>query len=89
MTEESMEVHLARIEEKLDALDKRLLERCAISGARLSALEQSIIKQGERIGRLEAENHRIGGGKAAIMAMLTGAGVVGGLLAKLFEQVGK
>lgn len=86
---ESSDARLARIEEKLDGLDKRLIERCATSAARLTTLEKSINKQGERLGRLEGESQHAKGGKAAILALLAGGGVVGGLLVKLLESFGK
>ncbi len=82
---ESQDARLARIEEKLDAMDKRLHERCAVSGERMRIFEKSIGNFGERLGKVEAVMQQVKGGKAVVMAMLAGAGAVGGLLVKFFE----
>ena len=86
---ESSEIRLARIEEKLDAMDARLSERCNGSLGRIQVLEKSVARFGERLGKLELDREHQRGGKAMIMSLLAGGGVLGGLAVKWFEQLGK
>ena len=82
---ESQDIRLARIEEKLDALDKRLAERCNGSIGRIEGLEKSVARFGERIGKLEAASHRQEGGFLAVSKILAVGAALGGLLVKLLE----
>lgn len=79
------EERLARIEEKLDGLDARLQERCSGYLGRIQVLEKSMLRQGERIGRLEAETYHAKGGRAALLAAFTLASAAGGLLVKVLS----
>ncbi|MDL2279075.1 hypothetical protein LJC15_00225 [Desulfovibrio sp. OttesenSCG-928-G11] len=89
MITESTEARLARIEEKLDGIFARLSERCGGNVARLNSHEKSINRFGERLGKLEADQHQRKGGKAAVIGLLTGGGVLGGLAVKVAEFLGK
>lgn len=86
VSNESQDARLARMEEKMDAMQRQLVERCAASGERMRQLEKSISNFGERMGKVEAVIQQINGGKAVIMAMLAVAGAIGGLLVKFFES---
>lgn len=81
---ESTEARLARIEEKIDGLDKRLAERMHGYLGRIEALEESSIRQGVRIGRLERQEEHRRGGLAVMAAVWAGAGVVGGIVFRFF-----
>ena len=82
---ESFDARMARIEEKIDALDKRLSERCNGSMGRIESLEKSVIRLGERVGKMEAFGHRQEGGILAISKILAVGVALGGLFVKLLE----
>ena len=82
---ESQDIRLARIEEKLDGLDKRLSERCNGNVGRIDSLEKSIARLGERVGRLETKGHIQEGGFLAVSKILAVGAALGGLLVKLME----
>ena len=84
---ESQDARLARIEEKLDGLDKRLAERCNSNVGRIESLEKSVVRLGERVGKLEAKGHRQDGGILAISKTLAAVAAQGGLLVKLLESI--
>lgn len=86
---ESFDARLARIEEKLDGLAVRVGERCAGNNARIEAHDKSLIRFGERLGRLEAEREQRKGGKAAITLLVVVGAALGGLGAKLVEWLGR
>ena len=86
---ESTEARLARIEEKIDGLDKRLAERMHGYLGRIEALEESSIRQGVRLGKLEQAEHHRRGGLAVMAAIWAGAGAVGAFafkIAQFFER---
>jgi hypothetical protein len=89
MGDQSVDARLARIEEKIDGLDKLLTARCAGCHTRIGALEKSCLRQGERLGKLEALEHQRRGGKGVLLAL--GAvisatlGAVGVLMAKILD----
>ena len=82
---ESTEARLARIEEKIDGLDKRLAERMHGYLGRIEALEESSIRQGKRIGQLEQAEQQRKGGVAVMAAIFAGAGALGAWAAKIFQ----
>ena len=83
---ESTEVGIARIAEKLDSLGALWLQRLDGLAERVNSLEASRMSYGKRIGKLEqAEQHRKGG-FAVMAAVWAGAGVLGGLVFKLFPM---
>ena len=84
---ESQDARLARIEEKLDGLDKRLAERWHSNAGRIESLEKSVVRLGERVGKLEAIGHRQEGGFLAISKTLAAGAALGGLLVKLLENL--
>lgn len=85
---ESTEIRLARIEEKVDAMNARLSERCNGSLGRIQVMEKSIARFGERLGSLELDREQRKGGKAVVTTLLAAGGVIGGLLVKWYEQFG-
>lgn len=86
---ESAEVRLARIEEKIDGLEKRLAERFFGYLGRIEALEESSVRQGKRIGRLERADEQRRGGLAVMAAIWAGAGALGALVFRYFPQGGQ
>ncbi len=82
---ESQDARLARIEEKLDGLDKRLAERCGSNVGRIESLEKSVVRLGERVGKIEADGHRQQGGFIAISKILIIGAALGGLIVKILE----
>lgn len=82
---ESQDARLARIEEKLDGLDKRLAERCGSNVGRIESLEKSVVRLGERVGKIEAAGYRQEGGFIAISKILVIGAALGGLIVKLLE----
>lgn len=83
MNQASVDERLGRIEEMLKGLDARLAERCSGYLGRIQTLEKSVARQGERIGRLEAQANYGKGGRAAVLTALGLAFAAGGLLMKL------
>ena len=83
---ESTEARLARIEEKIDGLDKRLAGRMHGYLGRIEALEESSIRQGKRIGLLEQAEQQRKGGLAVMTAIWAGAGAIGAMAARFFER---
>lgn len=82
---ESAEAKLARIEEKIDGLDKRLAERCQGSLGRILSLEKGQKHQGERIGRLEAADNKRKGAYAVLLALAGAAGAAGAFMERFFS----
>lgn len=82
MTIESADAKLARIEEKIDGLDKRLAERCSGYLGRIQSLEKGQVDQGKRIGTLEAADNKRKGAWAAMMGIAGAAGALGGAVVK-------
>lgn len=80
LTRESPEARLARIEEKIDGLDKRLAERFFAYLGRIEALEESAARRDERLGRLERADEQRRGGLAVMAAIWAGAGAVGAMV---------
>ena len=73
---------LARIEEKIDGLGLRFGERLATVEARISGLEKSSERRGERLGRLEAAEERRRGGFAVLAIIWAAAAAIGGMLVR-------
>ena len=73
---------LARIEEKIDGLGLRCGERLATVEARISGLEKSSERRGERLGKLEAAEERRKGGFAVLAIIWTAAAAIGGMLVR-------
>ncbi len=73
---------LARIEEKIDGLGLRFGERLATVEARISGLEKSSERRGERLGKLEAAEERRKGGFAVLAIIWTAAAAIGGMLVR-------
>ena len=82
---DSFDARMARIEEKLDGMDKRLAERCNSNIGRIDSLEKSVVRLGERVGKLEAKGYRQEGGWMAVGKILAVGAALGGLIVKLLE----
>lgn len=81
-----LETSMARLEAKFDA-QKELLDRLlGAQDARLSAVERSQARQGERIGALEAAEQQR---KGATAVLATAAGFAGALIAKFLPGWGQ
>jgi hypothetical protein len=63
--------------ERLTRIETQLTERCSVRGEALEDLQ-------ERVALLEAMEHRRKGGIAAMCAMLSAAGALGGLVVKFW-----
>lgn len=83
-----MDAPLGQILDRLARIEARLEERCGTSFGRIEALEQSMVRQGERLGKLEVIEHRRKGGVAAMAAMLAAAGTIGAIIAKVMAALG-
>jgi hypothetical protein len=90
MGDQSVDARLARIEEKIDGLDRLLTARCAGCHTRIGALEKSCLRQGERLGKLEAVEQQRRGGKGVLLTLGAGLsavlGALGALTAKLLDR---
>jgi len=88
MTEDrlrAIESCLARIEEKLKNMTETSAEYRGSAKERMDRFEESIIRIGERIGKVEADLERLRGGKTALLWLISCGGVIGAALLKLFS----
>jgi len=69
-----------RIESKLTDMARHENECRGMVKERIDRMEVSYERQGKRLGILEAEMHKISGGKAAIMGLIGTGGVIGTVL---------
>jgi hypothetical protein len=80
-----MDAFQVEIRERLTRIEARLEERCANSFARLDSLEKSTIRQGERIGKLEAHDSRRKGAMAVVAVLTASVGAIGAAAVKFWQ----